>query len=770
MTNSRPPFLPSREDILAFIAREREGYGKFEHGKIGKREIAKAFGIKGEDRPFLKAMLKELEAEGALQRRGTRLRKSAVLAPVFVADIVSVDSHGDLVARPADWNEAEGAIPTVHVLAPRHHRRGEAVAGLGDRVLLRLESGDVPFTARTLKILPKAQNRILGVFRANKDGHGGRLIPVEKKGQPRELIISETHRNEAQDGDLVSVELLREGRLGLTGAKVRERLGSMASEKALSQIAIYTHNIRDVFSPSVLREAEAAKPVSLRGREDWRDVALVTIDPADAKDHDDAVFAESDSNPDNAGGYIITVAIADVAAYVTPGSAMDQEALLRGNSVYFPDRVVPMLPERISNDLCSLRAGENRPALAVRMVINAEGRKLSHSFHRILMRSAAKLSYQQAQAAVDGQGGDVSQALLTEVLQPLYGAYGVLVKARRTRGPLDLDLPERKLLLNEDGTLNRVLTPPRLDSHRLIEEFMILANVAAAETLELKKQNLIYRVHEEPALEKLRALSDFLASLNIKLVKGQVLRPAHFNSILEQVRGTQNETLVNEVVLRSQAQAVYSPDNQGHFGLNLVRYAHFTSPIRRYADLIVHRALIRALGLGEDGLPDMSLAQMRDVAEKISSAERRAMLAERDTSDRLIASFLAERIGAEFSGRISGVTKAGLFVKLAETGADGFVPASTLGNDFFRYEEALHALIGNRSGETYRLGDSVQVKLAEAAPFAGALRFEMLSDGSTGGNRMALGTRKSKSLLHRDNKPASHKRPLPSKKSRRNSK
>jgi ribonuclease R len=460
------------------------------------------------------------------------------------------------------------------------------------------------------------------------------------------------------------------------------------------------------------------------------------------------VYAEHDTTANNHGGFIVNVAIADVAHYVKAGSALDREALARGNSVYFPDRVVPMLPERISNDLCSLRPREDRPALAVRLVIGADGRKRSHAFHRIVMRSAAKLSYIQAQAAIDGRGDQETGPLLEPVLKPLYAAYEALVRARRERQPLDLDLPERKILLKPDGTVDRVITPERLEAHRLIEEFMILANVAAAEALERARCPLIYRVHDEPAMEKVQTLREFLATLDIPFAKGGVLKPEAFNGILSRVKGRDTEKLVNEVVLRTQAQAEYGAENYGHFGLNLRRYAHFTSPIRRYADLIVHRGLISVLKLGNEGLPDNTDRKaLAEISAQVSATERRAMLAERETSDRLIAHFLADRIGANFDGRISGVTRAGLFVKLHDTGADGFVPARTIGDEYFRFDERGHAMVGSSSGETYRLGDPVRVKLVEAAPVAGALRFEILSEGRTG--RPQRATRHERGMRYR---------------------
>ncbi|MEZ5856239.1 MAG: VacB/RNase II family 3'-5' exoribonuclease [Hyphomicrobiaceae bacterium] len=458
----------------------------------------------------------------------------------------------------------------------------------------------------------------------------------------------------------------------------------------------------------------------------------------------------------NPGGHIVTVAIADVAFYVRPGTRLDREAELRGNSCYFPDRVVPMLPERISNDLCSLREGELRPCMAVTMVFDANGRKRRHTFQRALMRSAAKLSYQEAQAAIDGSPSDKCGPLMEGVLKPLWAAYEVLVRGREMRGPLDLDLPERKIIMNDKGHVERITIPERLDAHRLIEEMMIQANVAAAETLESKTTPCVYRIHDQPSKEKLGALAEFLESVNLKLPKGEGLKPSDFNRILHQAKTLPVADLVNEVVLRAQAQAEYAIHNIGHFGLHLQRYAHFTSPIRRYADLLVHRGLIRALKLGSDGLQKEDESRLADVAKSISEAERRAMAAERETSDRLLATFLSERTGADFPARISGVTRAGLFVRLRETGADGLVPMSTLGSEFFRHDETLHAVIGERSGKGFRLGDNVEVRLVEAIPTAGALRFEMMSEPHPiSGASM---TRKGRRLPSRLGRPKSRRR------------
>jgi ribonuclease R len=709
--------VPSRDEILAYIA---------EHpGEAGKREIARHFGIKGADRIPLKAMLRDLADEGAIEGRRRRLKRPDDIPSVSVLEITGRDSDGELVASPADWPEERGDPPPIVVSLPRGRQAPSPAPGVGDRILARLAPDDGGgYTARIVKVLDKKPLAVLGVVKLAQSG--GRIEPVDRK--QREMVLSPDDAGKVKDGDLVSVSVARAGRFGLDAARVREVIGNMKSEKAVSMIAIHAHGIPYVFPPEALREAEAAKPAPLKDREDWRAEPLLTIDPADAKDHDDAVMAVPDPDPANPGGFIATVAIADVAWYVRPGSALDREALKRGNSVYFPDRVVPMLPERISNDLCSLREGEDRPAIAVRMVFNSAGRKLRHRFHRIMMRSAARLSYVEAQDAFDGKSVD-RYGHIERALADLWNAYGVLKRGREEREPLELELPERKIVVGKDGNIERVITPERLESHRLIEEFMIQANVAAAESLEAKKSPLVYRIHDQPSLAKLEALREFLKSIEMSLPKGGNLRPSNFNLILDRARGSEHESLLHEVVLRSQAQAEYHPANIGHFGLNLRRYAHFTSPIRRYADLIVHRALIRSLGLGEGGLQTGIEDRLPEIAAQISAAERRAMIAERDTVDRLVANWLADRVGARFAGRISGVTRAGLFVKLDETGADGFVPMRSLGADYFTFDEARHAVIGSRTGEMHRLGDRVDVKLVEAAPLAGALRFELLSEG-----------------------------------------
>jgi ribonuclease R len=702
------PF-PSKQDLLDFIRKSPV--------PVGKKEIARAFQIRGPDRVALKTLLKELQEEGQLERHGKRgLTRSSGLPEVLVVEIAGRDPDGELLAKPAAWRHEE-ALPKIY-MAPE--RRGRPALGPGDRVLARLRriEGEA-YEGRTIRVLGGLPRRVLGIYEEGQ--RGGRLRPTDRRAKS-DFVLRGEDAGGAKPGELVLAELKpHHRRLDLREVVVLERLGHLGDLRALSLISIHEHDLPTVFSPEALAEAEAAGPARLDQREDLRALPLVTIDGADARDFDDAVWAAPDDDPKNPGGWQLVVAIADVAHYVRPGSALDRNAYERGNSIYFPDRVVPMLPEALSNGWCSLRPGEERPCLAGRLWLDGKGRIKRHRFVRGLMRSAARLTYEQVQAARDGRADYLTRPLLDPVIAPLYGAFGVLAAARERRGTLDLELPERQVVIGADGTVAGIVPRQRLDSHRLIEEFMIAANVAAAETLEARRQPCMYRVHDAPDPQKLEALREVLSFFGFGLARGQVIKPRAFGQILEKVAATPYAPMVNELVLRAQSQAAYAPQNIGHFGLALSRYAHFTSPIRRYADLLVHRALVAGLGLGRNGLPAEAGAGFAESGQHISATERRAQAAEREAVDRFTAAFLQQQLGQVVAGRVSGVTRFGLFVTLDDSGADGLVPISTLPEDFYDHDESGHRLVGRRWGRTYRLGETVSARLTEADPITGGL-------------------------------------------------
>ncbi|VAV98544.1 3'-to-5' exoribonuclease RNase R [hydrothermal vent metagenome] len=727
--------LPSEEDIQKFAASM--------DGLIGKEAIARHFKLKNDQRAGLKGLLKRMRDNGKLaplpEKKPTFASGPTKLKPTAVLRVTGLDKDGEVKLEPANWDvKQQGEPPEIFLHeAPKQGGRrsiGQPPAQ-GDLILARLtpvKGSSNTYNARTLKRLEDNREALLGVIR--QSGDSLRVVPTEKKSR-FDYEVSRNQSLQAKPGDLVRFDL-QSGRPGsFRRAKVLERLGNIDDFQNISLIALTEQGIPVEMPEDVAAQAAAFKPfkpVKNGDHKDMRQVPLITIDPPDAKDHDDAVWAERDDDAQNPGGVKIIVAIADVAYYVRAQTRLDEEAQKRGNSTYLPDRVVPMLPEKLSNELCSLKDGVDRPALACFMTFDKKGKKLHHHFDRIVMKSAAKLSYREAQDAIDGKPGDVAGPLLEGVLKPLWAAYEILKKGRDKRQPLNLELPERKLIFNKHGLMSDVIIADRFDAHKLVEEFMIQANVAAAESLEKHKVPVIYRIHDAPAPEKLIALADFLKTLDLTGPKGQVVKPANFNSILAKVAGGEYEHVVNQVVLRSQSQAVYTTENLGHFGLNLRRYAHFTSPIRRYADLTVHRGLIRAYNLGKDGLSGGEVAQLEEIAQEISKTERRSMVAERDTKDRMIAGFLAEKIDSTFSGRIGGIAGAGLFITLEGTGADGFIPVSTLEGDYFIHDEPGMAMVGERTGETYKIGDKVTVKLVKATPVSGGMQMEMISKGKPG--------------------------------------
>ncbi|MEO0400187.1 MAG: ribonuclease R [Pseudomonadota bacterium] len=721
--------LPTKQAILDYLAEA--------DSKTTRRDIARAFNIKGAERAELRQLLSDMADEGLLEKEANkRHRAPGDLPPVLPVDVMSVDDDGDLLCMPASWRG--DAEPPMIRLSRREAEKTKPTPGVGDRLLARLtKEGDNGYSVRIIKPIGKSAHRFLAVFR--KTRFGGVADPVERRARNKLTIDKEETRG-AEDGDLVWCETVNRRGASATRARVREIAGHINDRNSFSLIALANHGIPVALPEAVLQAAEKAETPSLGEREDLRTLPLLTIDPSDAKDHDDAVWAAPDDAADNDGGFKIIVAIADVSWFVRPGGVLDKEARRRGNSVYLPDRVVPMLPEKLSNNLCSLREGEDRPCLAVEMTLNKDGQKIRHKFMRGMMRSAARLSYEDAQKRMTAPQ---TEGVVDETLNHLYTAFKTRWTERQKRAPLDLDLPERRIVLGDDGNVARIERRERFDAHRLIEEFMILANIAAAETLEEKRTPQIYRVHDAPDPERLDATRDYLATLDYSLVKGGSVRPRHFNQLLKLAGEREQKEMVSEVVLRSQRQAVYATENLGHFGLNLARYSHFTSPIRRYADLIVHRALVKACKLGAGGQTASEAEDLDDTAELISDLERRAMAAERESTDRYLAGFLEEKVGDEFDGRIRGVTRFGVFVALDESGADGFVPMRALGFERFRFDEAAHAVIGETSGGRYYLGQPVSVRLAEAAPLTGGLRFEMLSNPAAGEKKTRRGNKPS---------------------------
>ncbi|MCW5734846.1 MAG: ribonuclease R [Enhydrobacter sp.] len=707
--------IPTRDELLAFI--------KESATPVGKREIARAYGLKGDQRIELKQLLRDLRDQGDIAAdRAKTFKDPKALTDITVLEIVKVDDDGHLLAMPRRHDEKkDGPAPRIEI--DPHGSRGTAAPAVGDRVLASLKRrGKDTYQARIIRRLGSGPKKILGLYE-EPNGHNGlgTVTPTDRKLR-REFDVRPADKNGAHPGDIVWIE--EAGSELSRRAKVIERVGPMSDPRTISLISIAANDIPVDFPEAAVKESEHARAAPMGDRLDLRNLPLVTIDGEDARDFDDAVFAEPAA--DHPGGWRLMVAIADVAWYVRSDKPLDRAAYRRGTSVYFPDRVVPMLPEALSNNWCSLLPRQDRPVLVAEMWIDAEGTLKKYRFHRAMMHSAARLTYNRLQRAKDGAPDDELAPLMDTVVKPLYGAFATLLSAREKRGALDLDLPERLVRLGRDGHIAEIGVRERLDSHRLIEEFMVLANVAAAQALEQRHMPCLYRVHDQPDAAKLEALREFLATLGISVPVGQRLRPRDLNRVLQTIEGKPTARLVNETILRSQSQAVYSPDNLGHFGLALARYAHFTSPIRRFPDLIVHRALISAYALGEGGLHQDDKGRFEEFGEHLSMCERRAVAAERSAMDRYVAAYMAEHVGATFVGRVTSVTRFGLFVSLDGTGADGLIPIRSLGQEFFRHDEGRQMLVGERTGETYGLGDRLKVKLDQADTATGGLLFDIV--------------------------------------------
>jgi ribonuclease R len=716
------PF-PTRDAILKFI--------KDSDTPPSKRDIAKAFDVRGDDRIVLKDMLRSLQKEGLMpnskQRREALKKKTS--ADVVVLEVTGFTPAGTMEALPIN-EETNEANDDAHAFELSF--RDEAPKP-GDRVLVKLDF-DKPGVKRAvlLRILPERMTHVLGIFHG--EGEHGRVEPVNRKIKEEFSVLAQ-HTMGAKDGELVYCKLA-DSSMGkprnnsrkrmLRPVEVVERIGRLDNPRSASLIAIQNQDIPMEFSREAIRIAEEAKaPTLTKGRVDLRNIPLVTIDGADARDFDDAVWAEPDGD-----GWHLMVAIADVAHYVRFGTELDNEAFLRGNSVYFPDRVVPMLPEALSNGLCSLVPNEDRFCIAVHLWINAKGDTTKYEFVRGLMRSHARLTYDQVQAAHDGEEGMVDKAVYDSTIKALYGVYKTLDKNRAIRGALELDLPEHKVTIDsESGRVTEISLRERYDSHKLIEECMIAANVAAAHAIETADAPGMFRVHETPDDERVNDLRTFLKQMGYTIGKHEQLSAHHFNAVLRDAHDKPEAHVIHMAILRSQMAAYYHPKNLGHFGLSLKQYCHYTSPIRRYSDLIVHRTLIDICNMcdkGTDGLVFEQAENLDSIATHISQTERRAMLAEREARERYLTNYMADKVGQEFDAIIAGVTSFGFFAELRENGSQGLVPARSIAGDFWIYDKERQRLVGRSTGEEFSLGQRIRVTLLEADTLTGSIRFGLV--------------------------------------------
>jgi ribonuclease R len=737
--------LPTKQDLLLWL--------KENPNKVSKREIAKAFSITGSYKIGLKKLILDLENEREARSKSNSESFISVIPSTVICIVKGPDKDGDIFLDLLDWSEGE-EIPKIFYF----ERSGSIPVSVGDRILCELtkvEGKDYHYEAKLIRRISKTNNssKIIGVFRVSSSG--GTLEALSKRLNtiwtiPRNAV------NGSVDGDIVEAEQTSpKSRFGMSKARVISILGKTDDSKAISLIAIHEHSIVNEFSKEALSEAVNSAPVTLVDRDDLRHIPFVTIDPADARDHDDACYVELDLDVENKGGFIVWIAIADVAHYVQPNSLLDGEARNRGNSTYFPDRVVPMLPENLSADLCSLHEGEDRPCLALKMILDSGGKKTSQQFFRGLMRSRGSLVYREVQEAIDGNPSKKIQPILESIIKPLYKCYEVLQNTTKERGPLILDLPERKILLDDSGKVASIEFLDRLDAHKVVEELMILANVAAAEELFNNKSYFLYRIHEEPEKEKVNTLREIVKSCGLSFSKGQVLKTHHLNSLLCNAKETEYSELVSMSILRSMPQAYYGAQPIGHFGLALRRYTHFTSPIRRYADLVTHRAIIETINRGQNPLYEFDPVELEAIGESISICERKSMLAERDTVDRYLAAFFSDRLGLEVLGTISGVARFGIFVKIDESGADGLVPVSTIGNEYFRYNREKQVLVAERTGLVLGLGKRVLVRLVETNALTGGLTLQLIS---VDGEKLSVGRSKKSFVRKRSGKKSFRKK------------
>ena len=696
------------DDILHYIE-------SFENG-ITRHVLARAFDIKGTSRIFLKNTIRDLMELGLIRKSNGKYFKNNK-GELVIVEIVEINKSGTITGIPTAQLFTDKSEKITIEPIEKTRKFGKSIRLIvGNRALVQVRKADNKLFGKFIQLIENLDSkRVIGEFRS--DNKGAWLVPSDKKIRETYAIAGEFTMN-AVNGDIVVANVTINPRTRRIIAEVVEVIGKLSDPSVISLIAIYDNHIPNKFSHEAIKLADTAQPASIKGREDLRHIPFVTIDGEDARDFDDAVWAEPDLTPGNPGGWHAMVAIADVAHYVLPGDALDVEAKERGNSVYFPDRVVPMLPESLSNGLCSLRPNEDRAAIAVHLNINQSGKTIGFKFVRCLIKSSARMTYNQVQKLKDANQ-------LKEPLVSLYGVYDSLMNFRHQRGTLELDIPEKYIALNAKGTIESVSLRERFDSHKLIEELMIAANVAAAKLLSQKAVPCMYRIHDKPDLTKIASLKTFLKGTSIKPPSSLEPNQKELNKVIEQAKDTKYADVISELVLRSQCQAEYSPNNIGHFGLNLSQYAHFTSPIRRYSDTLVHRGIITAMEFGIDGLNTKHPVDFKAIGQHLGLTERRAAIAERDTKDRMVAAFMVSKVGETFTARISTVTGFGLFAIIDQYAATGLIHISKLKGDYFTFDEDRRRLFGRRGKQSFQMGDMISVKVEGANPLTGSIELSI---------------------------------------------
>ncbi len=599
----------------------------------------------------------------------------------------------------------------------------------GDRVLARVSGVDRRGRREgaIVEVLEHANVNVAGRYYFDK---GVGFVVADNKRINQDILVPADQTYGAEDGQLVVVEI-REyptQRRQAVG-RVIEILGDHMAPGMEIDVAIRSHDLPQVWSPMVEAECEGLPtevPESAKqGRTDLRQTPLVTIDGEDSMDFDDAVFCEPQSD-----GWRLVVAIADVSHYVTPGTALDVEAHLRGNSVYFPGRVIPMLPEELSNGLCSINPDVDRLCMVCDMQISARGKLEDYSFYPAVMRSHARLTYTKVAAMlVDGDQPLRKQySKVLPHLENLYSLFKVLQGERQKRGAIDFDTTETRIVFGEDKKIEQIVPVVRNDAHKLIEECMLMANVATAEYLQSHEIPILYRVHDKPKAEKLTALREFLGELGLSLKGGDAPEAADYAELMHKIQGRDDAHLIQTVMLRSMNQAVYSPDNLGHFGLSYKAYTHFTSPIRRYPDLLVHRAIRHILSGQPAETFRYGIDDMLVLGEHCSMTERRADDATRDAMDWLKCEYMMDKVGEDFDGIISSVTGFGIFVELCDIYVEGLIHVTGLGDDYFQFDPSHHRMVGDRTRKIYRLGDKVRVQVARVDLDERKIDFDLLTE------------------------------------------